>query len=76
LLSVVGTWLEILIIDGRWELPMPGTSDVNVKEIRVDLDKLKKQVNDLDAAINGQAAGLAQRITVLETKLAEMERTK
>jgi hypothetical protein len=55
---------------------MPGTSDVNVKGIRDDLDKLKKQVNDLDAAINGQAAGLAQRITVLETKLAEMERTK
>ena len=55
---------------------MTDTSDQVVKEIRVDLDKLKKQVNDLDAAINGQAAGLAQRITALETKLAEMEITK
>lgn len=55
---------------------MADISDVVVKQIRDDLDKFMKQVNDLDAAINGQTAGLAQRIIALETKLAEMDTTK
>jgi hypothetical protein len=43
---------------------------------REELDKLLKRVNDLDAAVNDRTRGLAERITVLEAKLAELERTQ
>ena len=44
------------------------------QKLREDLDKLIKQVRDLDATVNGATQGLAQRISALETTVAELGR--
>jgi hypothetical protein len=55
---------------------MPDTSAGAVQKIREDLDKLIKQVNDLDATVNGKTQGLTQRIAALETTVAELGNKK
>jgi hypothetical protein len=55
---------------------MPDTLTGTAREFREDLDKLLKQVNDLDATVNDRTRGLAERIAVLETRLAELERAQ
>jgi hypothetical protein len=55
---------------------MPDNASESGHELRQDLDKLIKRVNELDVAVNGTTAGLAQKIAALEQKVAEMERPK
>jgi uncharacterized coiled-coil protein SlyX len=54
---------------------MPDTLTGTALEIREDLDKLIKRVNDLDATVNDRTRGLAERIAILEIKIAELEKT-
>ena len=65
---------KILFIDYAVGIgAMPDTSNGTAKEIREDLDKLIKQVKELDATVNDTVQGLAQRVTALETRVAELK---
>jgi TolA-binding protein len=55
---------------------MPDTLTGTAKDAREDFDKVAKRVNDLDATVNDKTQGLAQRISSLEERVAELERRK
>jgi hypothetical protein len=74
---ILGTWLEILIIDEAAIIGfMPDTITGSARETREDLDKLLKRITELDVTVNDKTQGLAQRIASLESRVAELERRK
>jgi hypothetical protein len=54
---------------------MPDTP-TKAPETQEELAGLTKRVSDLEVAVNGKTQGLAQRITTLENKIAELEGKK